>query len=74
MATLTEVKAKDIDKLISDNFFSELEYALMKGVCPRTLQRDAIRGTGVPPTIIRKKRYYEKKAVFELERREKAGR
>jgi hypothetical protein len=74
MGALTEVKPRDLVKALEESFFSEAQYALRRDVCPRTLQREFAKGVGVKPTIIHKKRYYEKRAVYEFERREKAAR
>jgi hypothetical protein len=69
MGGLTEApRPKDIVKALNEGFFTEAEYALRRDVCPRTLQRELARGVGVKPTIIRKKRYYEKRAVYEFEK------
>ena len=71
MGRPAEVKLKNIVKAIEDGFFSEAEYALRRKVHPRTLQRENAKGIGVKPTIIHKKRFYDKHIVYEYERDQK---
>ena len=67
-AVPAELRIKNVVKAIETGFFSEAELALRQNINPRTLQRWNAKGCGPKPTLIHKKRFYEKSAVYQWER------
>jgi DNA invertase Pin-like site-specific DNA recombinase len=64
----TQVTIKNVVKVIEQGFFSEAELALRRNVHPGTLRRWNAKGSGPKPTLIHKKRFYEKRTVYAWER------
>jgi len=64
-------KIQDAVNVVLDSLFSEAELALRWNVHPITLQRRNVKGRGPKPTLIQKKRFYEKTAVYAWEREER---
>jgi DNA invertase Pin-like site-specific DNA recombinase len=65
---VTQVKIKDVVKVIEHGFFSEAELARRRNVHPRTLLRWSAKGSDPKPTLIHKKKFYEKRTVYAWER------
>jgi hypothetical protein len=62
-------KHLDIEKIIAEDFASKPEAALYLGVVERTLDRWVERDDGPPVTLIRKKQFFERRALAEFKRR-----
>jgi hypothetical protein len=60
-----------IQQIIDEDFFDQAECGVYLKKTPRTLERWEQLGIGPKITLIRKKRFYEKRAVFEWERKKK---
>jgi hypothetical protein len=63
-----------IQQIIDEDFFDQAECGMHLGKTPRTLDRWEKLGIGPPVTLIRKRRFYEKRAVFEWERQQERDR
>ena len=61
-----------IQQIINEDFFDAAECGVHLQVAPRTLERWDRLGIGPPVTWIRKKRFYEKHAVFAWQRKQPA--
>jgi len=62
-------KQLDIEKIIAEDFASKPEAALFLDKTERTLERWLQRGDGPPVTLIRKKPFFEKRALAEFKQK-----
>ena len=60
-----------IQQIIDEDFFDLAECGVYLKKAPRTLERWERLGIGPPVTLIRKKRFYEKREVYAWEREQK---
>jgi predicted site-specific integrase-resolvase len=67
-------KTVDIQKIINEDFDSRAEAAVFLEIAERTLERWIRMGIGPPVTLIRKKQFFERRALAEFKRKRKAAR
>lgn len=62
-------KHLDIEKILAEDFASKAEAALDLNVDVRTVDRWIANGTAPPVTLIRKKPFFERRALADFKRR-----
>ena len=62
-------KNLDIQKILTEDFASRAEAALYLEIAERTLERWLLRDEGPPVTLIRKKQFFERRALAEFKQK-----
>jgi hypothetical protein len=65
-------KTVDIQKIINEDFTSRAEAAVYLDIAERTLERWIKLNVGPPVTLIRKKQFFERRALAEFKRKKAA--
>lgn len=60
---------KDIQKILAEDFASKQEAALFLEITERTLERYVRQNEGPPVTLLRKRQFFEKRALAEYKKR-----